>query len=68
MDNFRWKGKHNHHSEIYCQKLRQFKNLKIIHLEDIEDQIFCNLFWALPWNPEKMHNMEHEYLGLLEEI
>jgi hypothetical protein len=36
----------NHSNELYCHKLRNFKNQKIIHAEDIEDQIFAHVFWA----------------------
>jgi hypothetical protein len=47
LDHFRWDERQNHAIEIFCHKLRAFKNQKIIHTEDIEDQIFCHVFWAL---------------------
>jgi hypothetical protein len=56
----------DHLQELYCQKLRQWKNSKLAHHEDIEAQIFCHTMWAMVLLDK--NNFEHEMLGLLEEV
>jgi hypothetical protein len=56
----------DHLQELYCQKLRQFKNSKLANPEDIEAQIFCHTMWAMVLLDK--HSFEHEMLGLLEEV